>query len=276
LGWVDLTLALERDLDIVLKESAIARIVTLRDFLREAATAPKVEKGAAAVSAEAPWLAPLGLGATLFRATGELLLGVVMRWVFHLRVEGCEFLPAQDPIFFCPNHVSYLDPFALGMALPKERLHHTSWGGWTGVAFTTRFRRFFSRVARVIPIDPDRAAASGLAMGGETLARGWNLVWFPEGARSADGTLQRFLPGIGAILRQHPVPVIPVSIEGTFAAWPVARKFPRPGRLIVRFGKPIDPASLPVGAVERLRDQEIATAIQAQVAALARSDTIRA
>jgi len=269
LGWVDLTLALERDLGIVLKESAVARIVTLRDFMREAATAPKTGKADTLSDAEASWLAPLGIGLAVMRALGDTLLRLIMRWVFRLRVEGLELLPRRDPILLCPNHVSYLDPCALAAALPRERLRHTCWAGWTGIVFTTRLRRLFSRAARIIPIDPDRAVMSGLAMGGFTLERGWNLVWFPEGGRSADGKLQRFLPGVGALVEKHPVPIVPVYIEGSFSAWPVARKFPRPHRITVRFGEVIDPRPLIASTAGHARDQEIASAIRARVAALA-------
>ncbi len=268
LGWVDLTLALERELGIVLKESAVARIVTLRDFLSEAATAPKAGKADALSDAEAPWLAPLGTVLVVIRALGDTLLRLIMRWAFRLRVEGLELLPQRDPILLCPNHVSYLDPFALAAALPRERLSHTCWSGWTGIVFTTRLRRLFSRAARIIPIDPDRAVMSGLAMGGFTLERGWNLVWFPEGGRSADGKLQRFLPGIGALVEKHPVPIVPVYIEGSFFAWPVGQKFPRPHRITVRFGEVIEPRPLIASTAERARDQEIASAIRARVAAL--------
>lgn len=269
LGWVDLTLALERDLGIVLKESAVARIVTLRDFMREAATAPKMGEAEALSDARAPWLAPLGTGLAVMRALGETLLRLIMRGAFQLRVEGLELLPPGDPVLFCSNHVSYLDPFALGAALPRERLRHTCWGGWTGIAFTTRLRRRFSRAARIIPIDPDRAVMSGLAMGGSTLERGWNLVWFPEGGRSADGKLQRFLPGVGALVEKHPVPVVPVYIKGSFSAWPAARKFPRLHQITVRFGEAIEPRPLIARTAARARDQEIASAIRARVAALA-------
>lgn len=269
LGWVELTLALERDLGVVLKESEIARIVTLRDLLREVAEVPRTEQGAGPTKAEAPWLEPLGPVFVALRGLGEFLLRMVMCRVFGLRVDGLERLPLQEPMLFCPNHVSYLDPFALGAALPRRLVEHTCWGGWTGVVFTTPLRRLFSHVARIIPIDPDRAAASGIAMGVLALERGWNLVWFPEGGRSADGTLQRFLPGVGALVDRHPVPIVPVYIDGGFSAWPVARKFPRPHCITVRFGKPIDPARLTAATAGRIRDEEIAAAIRAGVATLA-------
>ena len=272
LGWVDLTLALERDLGIVLKEIAVARIVTLRDFMHEAAAARKTEKADAPSDVEAPWLAPLGAGLALIRAVGDTVLRWIMRSAFGLRVECIEVLPQNDPILLCANHVSYLDPFALAAALPKERLRHTCWAGWTGIVFTTRLRRLFSRVARIIPIDPDRAVMSGLAMAGLTLEHGWNVVWFPEGGRSADGQLQRFLPGVGALLEKHPVPIVPVYIKGSFSAWPVARKFPRLRRITVRFGEAIEQKRLIASTAEHARDQEIASAIRTHVAALAETN----
>ncbi len=269
LGWVELTLALERDLGIVLHEQEIARIVTVRDLLREATAARAHEEAAIPAAAEAQWLKPLGLWLGALRAIGEPLLILVMRRAFRLRVEGLDLLPPDDPILICPNHASYLDPFVLGSVLPHDRLRRTFWGGWTGVAFSSRLRRLFSRLARIIPIDPDRAAISGLAAGRLVLQYGSNLVWFPEGTRSPDGKLQRFLPGIGALVEDRAVPIVPVYISGSYAAWPAGRRFPRRHPITVRFGKPI---ALELAAAEppgRHREEKIAAMVQAAVAALA-------
>ncbi len=269
LGWIEFTLALERELGIALTEKEISRIVSLRDLLREAAAAPKSAERVTRVEADASWLAPLGPGARLLRALAEALLRAVMRWCFALRVEGLAHLPRAGPVVICSNHVSYLDPFALGAALPRDRLRRTCWGGWTGIAFTTRLRRLFSRFAHVIPVDPDRAASSGLAMAGLALEQGWSLIWFPEGGRSRDGELQRFLPGIGALIERHPVPIVPVSIAGSFAAWPPDRRYPRLHAITIRFGEPLDPAELRARAGERGREAAIAEAIRKAVAGLA-------
>ena len=269
LGWVELSLALERDLGVALREKEIARIVTIRDLLREAAAVRPSAIVAADAATMARWLAPQGAGLRLLRAIGEMLVRLTMRCAFRLRVEGLDRLPPDDPILFCPNHVSYLDPFAVGMALPRARLRCTYWGGWAGIAFNTRLRRLFSRAAQVIPVDPDRAAASGLALGRMVLERGSNLVWFPEGGRSADGRLQHFLPGIGALVETRAVPIVPVHIEGSFAAWPVGRKFPRRSAITVRFGRPVLSAAIAPEATGRSRDDSIAAAVQAAVAALA-------
>jgi long-chain acyl-CoA synthetase len=269
LGWVELSLALERDLGVVLREQQIARIVCVRDLLNAVVTAGTAGKRSTPAIAGAHQFAPFGIWLNVLRAAGETLIRATMRRAFRLRVEGLDRLRCEDPILFCANHVSYLDPFALGSALPRDRLRRTCWGGWTGIVSNTRPRRLFSRLARVIPIDPDRAAASSLAAGRLALERGWNLVWFPEGGRSADGTLQRFLPGIGALIENRAVPIVPVHIAGSFAAWPVGRRLPRFRPITVRFGDRVTPPLVTAGQSARQREEQIAAAVQAAVAALA-------
>ena len=269
LGWVELSLALERELGFVLREQEIARIVSLRDLLRAAVAVAGAEGSARPAPIDARRFAAFGRFSSAARAVGEALVRTVMRRAFQLRVEGLDRLPTDPPILFCANHTSYLDPFALASALPPARLRRTFWGGWTGVVFNTRTRRLFSRLARVIPVDPDRAAVSSLAAGRFALEHDWNLVWFPEGSRSVDGTLQRFLPGIGALVEGRPVPIVPVYIAGAFAAWPVARRWPRLRPITVRFGQPIVPAAVASEGSVRQREEQVAAAVQAAVAALA-------
>lgn len=269
LAWVELSLALERDLGIALREEEIARIITVRDLLRESAAAAPAEAPAVAPAEEAALGEAFGPWLGLLRAIGESFIRLTMRWCFRLTVEGVDRLPADEPMLICPNHVSYLDPFAVGIALPRPRLRRTYWGGWTGITFNTSLRRLFSRVARVVPVDPDRAAASSVALGRLVLARGWNLVWFPEGARSADGTLQTFHPGIGALVEGRAVPIVPAYVAGSFVAWPVGRRLPRLRPVKVRFGSPVPLAALAMVPPGRSRDEQIAAAVQAAVAALA-------
>jgi long-chain acyl-CoA synthetase len=268
LGWLDLTLALERDFGMTLTEQQIARIVTLRDLLREAVTAtpPQAEPPATAPS-QNMWLAPYGPGIRATRFAGESFLRGVMDAFFRLRVDGRQNLP-HPPFLICPNHVSYLDTFALAAALPHRQLQSTYWAGWTGLLFTTRFRRLFSRAAQVVPIDPDRAAAAGIALGSAVLARGRTLVWFPEGGLSPDGSLQPFQPGVGAVLDRYPVPIVPVYISGTAAALPPGKRLPRLRQIAVRFGAPLDPADAGADIAGRTHQQAVAEAIRAAVAAL--------
>jgi long-chain acyl-CoA synthetase len=71
------------------------------------------------------------------------------------------------------------------------------------------------------------------------LGRGKNLVWFPEGERSWTGELGPFKRGLGVLLEYHRVPVVPVFVEGTYAAMPRGSALVRPGRITVTFGQPL-------------------------------------
>ena len=131
--------------------------------------------------------------------------------------------------------------------------------------FQRAVSRWFSRVVGVLPIDPRAAPRKSLALAAAALARRQSLVWFPEGARSPDGTLQAFQPGVGLLLRAWPVPVVPVWIEGTYELMPTGRRLPRPGRARLVIGEPI--------SVDRLEavgedEQAIADLIREEVKAL--------
>jgi len=264
LGWVTITMELERAQGIVLDEAALSQVHTLRDLIDAAAkagppTAPQLEE----VSLPEPgFFARSGWYA--FNALDRL----VIRSLFGLRVEGTGHLPQRGPYVLCPNHTSYLDPLALDAALPWPVLRQVYWAGAADILFTSGWRRAFSRTVRVLQVDPVLGIRAGLALSATILRRGNVLVWFPEGWRSQDGNLQPFLPGIGALMLRSPAPVIPVYISGAFDAWPRDRRFPRLHPLTVRFGSPLDPKQWQGLAAGGEAEEQIALSIKNAVAAL--------
>ncbi len=270
--WMSLTMELGERFGAQLSEDAVGRVTTLRDLLVEIERASESGGGAAEIRELSPeqerWLQPQGwplrvLGAVLFA-----LNRVLMRGLFRLRVEGQEHLPAEGPWLLAPNHASYLDPFAIAAALSWSQLRRLYWAGWTGLLFRGPVTRLFSRAARVLPVDPERGLTSTLPLGLAALEQGSALVWFPEGARSTDGQMHRFLPGAGLLIERTGVPAVPAWIGGTFAAWPPGRAWPRLRPILVRFGRPLafepDP-SAPNGE----RHRQIADRLHDAVAALA-------
>ena len=267
LGWVTLTMDLERMLGAGLDEAALSRIVTVRDLI---AAASQAGLPARAETGEA---LPSGKPALFSRAAGYALLALdrlLMRVLFRLRVEGLSNLPSHGPYILCSNHASYLDPLALAAALPWPVLKEAYWAGSADILFKSGWRRSFSRLARVFQVDPKLGVRAGLASAAAALQRGNVLVWFPEGWRSRDGNLQPFLPGIGALLLRTPVPAVPVYISGTFRAWPPHRRFPRPHAVAVRFGRPLEAERWPRMAPGADAPERIALSIKEAVAALAR------
>jgi long-chain acyl-CoA synthetase len=195
------------------------------------------------------------------------------RLLFRLRVDGAAQVPLAGPVVIAPNHASWLDPVAVATSLPRLRLRALSFAGWTGLLYRGPLSRLFSRVVGVLPVDPDRAAAASLALARAALARGDALVWFPEGERTRTGALLPFRPGIGTLLRETGAPVVPVWIEGTFAAAPVGRHVPRLGKVRVRLGAPLGAEALAARGKGDDDAVRIADGLRAAVAALGRKTT---
>jgi 1-acyl-sn-glycerol-3-phosphate acyltransferase len=69
---------------------------------------------------------------------------------------------------------------------------------------------------------------------------GTSIAVFPEGTRTPNGRLQEFKQGTFKIALRAGVPIVPVTIRGTFKLLPKTTLAPRPGRVDVFIGKPID------------------------------------
>jgi long-chain acyl-CoA synthetase len=233
LEWVTLTTEIERRFGVTLTGEAVARILTLRDLLKEIEAADGA--GTTATSA-LPRFEPPG---PLKRALGAVVLGAVrvfVRLAWRVRAAGVEALPQQGPLLFTPNHTSFLDAAVLIAALPWRQLRRTYWAGWVGILHSSPLRRLLSHAAQVFPVDPDRDPAAAMRTAHDLLSQGLSVVWFPEGWRSPTGELQRFQTGVGLLLQQTGATVIPTALHGTFAAWPKQRRLPRFVPVQVAFG----------------------------------------
>jgi long-chain acyl-CoA synthetase len=267
-GWLELSLLLGDRAGVVLSEAEIAAVARVRDLLRLA-----VERRAAPTVVASPddiegWLAPTGGLLAMLGALCFALNRLVMRCLFRLRVVGGERLPQHGPYLITPNHASDLDALAIAAALPLSRLRRVYWAGDRQRLFSNPFLRMFSRVTHVFPVDAERPGA--VLAAAEQVLRGGNVqIWFPEGWRSPDGELQRFLPGVGELLSRSGVPAVPAFISGAFAALPRHRRFPRLRRISVTFGHPETVDALRAAGSGSSDAERIAAGLRRRVAALA-------
>jgi long-chain acyl-CoA synthetase len=273
-AWMELTIALHDRLGLRLSEADVAGIETIRDLLRRCveqhAGLMPARLGAPAIAEDVDrWLAPTGL---LVTALGVLLYAInwlVMRALFRLRVTGLENLPAQGPFVITPNHVSDLDAMAIAAALPLSRLRRVYWAGDIVRLFYNSVSRLLCRAMHLFPVDETHPGAA-VRSAARVLESGKAQVWFPEGWRSPDGRLQRFLPGIGQLLLRSHAPAVPAWISGAFEALPRGKRIPRFHQVTLDFGSPVDPETLRSEGTGRSAAECVAQGLRGRVTELAR------
>jgi len=88
------------------------------------------------------------------------------------------------------------------------------------------------------------------------------FIIFPEGGRSRTGSMMPFKHGLGMLVAETNVPVVPCGLIGTFDALPAERNFPRPGAIKLGIGNPLQFGSI---ANDRSGWSQIAKSIESRV-----------
>jgi long-chain acyl-CoA synthetase len=251
---IELLTALEQKLGGEVPESRLAEIYTVRDLVDAILASASRGEGQARTSAP-PWSTILNEPVTdpealalgqhnVFAEVIFFLLGKLIYLFaldrFHLKTRGLENLPEKGPYLICPNHQSYIDPMVMAAALPW-RLFRDTFALGTSDIFGQGFMRRLAGWLRVIVLDPDANLMPAMRAGAYGLAHGRILILYPEGERSDDGAPRTFRKGAAILSIHAQAPIIPVAIEGFYAAWPRHQKFPRFNDLQLVFGKPIQP-----------------------------------
>jgi long-chain acyl-CoA synthetase len=120
----------------------------------------------------------------------------------------------------------------------------------------------------VFPLPRRKDFQRSFAHAGEAMDRGYNVLVFPEGTRSAAGQLAPFRPGIGLLVKQAHASVLPIAILGLGELKEKGRGWFRSGRLEVRLGDPVR-----FGPLES--EAAITEALHTRVAALMQDSGLR-
>jgi len=171
---------------------------------------------------------------TFWYLLGYSLSKAIAKTFFNYRVIGAENMIEEGPCIIAANHCSYLDPPLVGVAC-KRAIHYLARKtllDWPVLG------PIFPQL-NVIPVDqenPERSALMGVI---RVVRGGGAALIFPEGSRSRDGQLQAVEPGIGLIAAKTGAPVVPVWIDGSFAAFPPGAKFASKKPIRVIIGQPL-------------------------------------
>jgi len=162
----------------------------------------------------------------------------------RVHLEGADREKLDQPLIVVANHLSWYDVFVLAGFFPgksrfvaKDELRRIP---LFGAAWETCGH---VRVNR-----GDRAeAVRSLTEAGDRIRRErLNVIVFPEGTRSPDGTLLPFKKGAFVLALQTGVPILPVGISGSREVMAKGSFRIRPGEIFVRVGEPISVEGLTV------------------------------
>ncbi len=169
----------------------------------------------------------------------------------RLEVVGLEKLDPHGSYVFAANHASQFDIFALEAGLPFE----IRWLAKKELFDIPIFGHGLRAVGN-IPVDREnpREGLKSLAAAAEKVKEGLCVVIFPEGTRSPDGRLLPFKPGGMVLAIKSRRPLVPLSIVGSHEVLPKGKILPRPGKIRVIIGDPIDTRAYNLRDKERLAE----------------------
>src|SRR5438093_6841470 len=171
-----------------------------------------------------------GLLESLAHEACFLLLRTYFAIAHRLTIIGREKLPAHGPFVLAANHCSHLDALAVGAALTprhRERAFPIAAGDvffQSGVTST-----FAAIMLNALPMWRKNFGQHALADLRRKLQEEKAIfIIFPEGGRSRTGSMMPFKHGLGMLVAQTNVPVVPCGFVGTFEALPPHRSLPQP------------------------------------------------
>ena len=182
-----------------------------------------------------------------FRGCGILLAALHPYWSF--RVSGEVVRPRRRRTVVVSNHESQADPFLVSRLpwemkwLSKESIFKVPFLGWC------------MYLVGDVPIRRGQKDSVGVAMRRmrSWLERDVPVMMFPEGTRSADGSLAAFKDGAFRLAIEAQADLLPLALRGTREALPKhAWRFGR-SRALVRCGTPISTVGRTLADLEALK-----------------------
>jgi 1-acyl-sn-glycerol-3-phosphate acyltransferase len=175
-----------------------------------------------------------------------------------LRLAGVRFrvrrAPGFDPqrtsIFIC-NHVNIFDPFVIYSAIPQFVRGFELESHFKVPIYGWMMGRFGN-----VPV-PDHPTREGLEemtkRAKQALDQGISLIAFPEASRTRDGHVHEFKKGIFRVAQKFSIPIVPMSIVGSYEFFQTGNWMLYPGTITVYLHDTIDTSQVTLSEVDELR-----------------------
>jgi 1-acyl-sn-glycerol-3-phosphate acyltransferase len=195
----------------------------------------------------------------------RVVAGPILHAFGRPRATGLENIPASGPALLASNHLSIIDSVYLPLMLSRPVVFPAKAEYFTAKGPVGRLWAAYLRSTKQLAMNRDdtRSATATLEAAAEILRAGELFGFYPEGTRSPDGRLYRGRSGLGWLVLNTGVPVIPIAMSGTRKMMPPG-KLPRPAKIEIKIGKPMEFGHLagdPPGRARRIIADEVMHAI---------------
>lgn len=205
--------------------------------------------------------APLVLLIAAFRPTSPLIDGTIRAWSrvwlvasgTRLTVEGEQNIDAGRSYIVVANHLSTLDIMTCFNAVPVP------------IRFLAKKELFriplLAQAMRAVGIiEVDRSARSAIhakvnEQAEQLIAAKRSLIIYPEGTRPRDGAMRPFKKGAFTMAISGQLPIIPLTIHGSYEAFPPGREWVHGGHITAYVDPPIETTGLTQADTGAIRDR---------------------
>lgn len=150
--------------------------------------------------------------------TLRLLAVLLMSIGYRMNKQGFEHIPASGPALLVCNHVSFVDSVLLFAAVRRPVRFVMDHGIYRAPGIGFVFRH-----VRTIPIAPAKEDPALKEAAFEAVAKalrdGEIIGLFPEGRITRTGELDTFRYGVGRMVSETPVPVVPIALRGLWGSF---------------------------------------------------------
>jgi len=269
LGRVQLQAQLEQQYGIALDDRQIQEVKTASDIRRLVAQPHAFETGPAEhVYPKWPWNPVIQVVRALFLEGIALPLARFLAKP-KLDVQVKDWPPG--PMLIVANHVTSYDAPLILLALPRpirrkvaiamsaEMLldfrRGRNQGNWFLNLLAPAAYFLMTVLFNVFPLPRLTGFRRSFEHAGKAVDRGYSVLVFPEGYRSADGTPQPFKGGAGLLWKDLAIPALPVRLGGLGEIKAQRSRWFRTGKISVSVNEilPVDLSQTPGTSTERLR-----------------------
>ncbi|MBC8033801.1 MAG: 1-acyl-sn-glycerol-3-phosphate acyltransferase, partial [Chitinophagaceae bacterium] len=166
----------------------------------------------------------------------------------------------KKPSIIIANHQSFLDILCMIMLHPKLILFTNNWV-WSSPVFGS-----VVRMADYYPAA--QGAENSLDLLKDRVKNGYSIVIFPEGTRSADGSIKRFHKGAFFLAEKLQLDILPILIHGTGYTMTKGDFLLKDGRITLKFLPRIRPLEEKFGNTYTERAKQVGRYFKEELAVL--------